>query len=508
MRLEAVGKIDRQAKSILHGVRGGQGWPMRKIWGIALCTVLWANCAPALQDKVDLKKARTGFALANGDPISSDVYDDYSPQLVRKPDGKLILIFGSNRTCAGCTGGQNYMFLSESLTTYTGDDLPRFAPPIPIKLGSPHPISARSSIKATWRENSLQIFARTAAGNITGYQINSGNLGTATTNTPEAGTNTTRLTNTFLDVNLKTIYQLTQQSGIAYVSSFLFPDPGVEVENYILDAATSAVEVPQHESGTADSLYIVNDGRLYFGTFDLDLGEDEFVNAALEDSSLYLTKIGIMPYFGSIPGTLVFSAGASNAAQQDLYVITSHDVFTLWLLSGQSDFDFTNPEPYQVFATAATTQGNFGGVIGADNLCNNDTRSPDIHVTYKAMITTDTRIATTTGFDDSDQEDWVFQPDSMYMRSGDLNPLGFTDQYGLMDLMFIDPLGFDGQAGNAWTGFDTTGDFTTGANTCSNWTSTGGNGLYGNVNTFNAAAIGNTAVACTNNYKIVCVEQP
>ena len=46
------------------------------------------------------------FRTVDGQSISQDGSEEYSPFVVQKSDGYLIAVFGSDRSCGGCTTGK------------------------------------------------------------------------------------------------------------------------------------------------------------------------------------------------------------------------------------------------------------------------------------------------------------------------------------------------------------------------------------------------------------------
>lgn len=206
---------------------------------------------------------------------------------------------------------------------------------------------------------------------------------------------------------------------------------------------------------------------------------------------------------------LLFSAGESGGALQDMYVVNSHDVAMLWALSLPFGGTFSmNPGPYRVFETSATTTGNIGGISGADNMCNTDIYRPDVNVMYKAMIVDGvSRQACTTvncgtgGV--SEHIDWVFEPLTQYLRSDTGAVIQTADTNGLLPFNFSVAMG----ANSIWTGMHNTDDWVTDTAHCTNWTSTGTSGALGNASLLTNTVLGNGSVACTTAIRLLCVEQ-
>lgn len=475
----------------------------------SVLAAVFLHCAPSPTEKIDIGKARTGFLLSDGSTISQPETDDYSPVLVRSPDDTLILVFASDRSCSGCSAGQHHLFIARSVEPfYGGFELPAFNNPVVLQQSSvPHVISPRSAIFATWMAGALQLFVRFNDGNIKAVAVGSGNLATGTTFTPELLTNSARATDQLLYLDLKNYQVVTAAGGQAYKSSAFNVDSGTPASNPVLGSATSAAPVASISSGYAEAFYTAAFGRLYSGTLDEDFGEQTEFNAALDDSNLYLTTVSVLRTPSGFFDLLVFSAGDSSGAPQDLYFVNSHDVSMLWLLGFNFGFEFaTNPGPYRVFVTAATSSGNLGGVFGADEKCRVDTQNPDLNVNFKAMVVDGSqRIASLTSDTGDGQVDWVLSPLETYVRSEDGATIGTAGSNGLLTFPVSAAVATTGA--QVWTGL--TGTWTTGTH-CFNWTEGfSGIGEKGLRTATNSSLIqDSTADICTSPYSVYCVEQP
>ena len=99
-------------------------------------------CA-AQKEEPELSDSSLSFRLTTGGPLSLPDYDELSPQLVQHPDGKLTLLFVSNRPCnngTNCNPGDYSIFLSRSEVPYNGGPLPAFTTPLSINNGYGLPI--------------------------------------------------------------------------------------------------------------------------------------------------------------------------------------------------------------------------------------------------------------------------------------------------------------------------------------------------------------------------------
>lgn len=230
---------------------------MRSVLLVLFLLFLAANCAPAPTDKVDLKKMRNSLLLANGSTISSASADDYNPQLVAREDGTLILLFGSNRTCAPCTANNYHIFVATSVTPYDFYELPRFNTPVvmnnagaEITLGT-----TRANFNAFWTQNKIAI-AMNHGGQIKAVNIAAANVASANTaGAPTVITNTTRASDTLLMVNFKDFTMLTVSAGVTRLSPFNSVSAGTVVANSKLASAKSAVLAHYAYSGYEDAIF-------------------------------------------------------------------------------------------------------------------------------------------------------------------------------------------------------------------------------------------------------------
>ena len=169
--------------------------------------------------------------------------------------------------------------------------------------------------------------------------------------------------------------------------------------------------------------------------------------------------------------------------------------------------------PKTIFVSTTTTNGNMGGISGADSICASDATGLSLTGTYKAMIVgtvTTIRTASATANAGDGQVDWVLAADTDYIRQ-DSTVIGTTASTGL----FAFPLtnSFASSSLNFYTGLNT--DWTSGTAPASelcdfgsgSWTDTSSFGAYGDsaLTTATTLRIGNNA--CTNTRHLLCVEQ-
>ncbi len=156
--------------------------------------------------------------------------------------------------------------------------------------------------------------------------------------------------------------------------------------------------------------------------------------------------------------------------------------------------------PKLIFITAATFDGDLGGVSGADNLCMTDTNYPGTG-TYKALLAASSRSASPT------PTDWVLYANMEYRREVDDVVIGTTTA----DRVFTFPLDAAFSTSNIFAFTGMLGDWTNGPNNCDSWTdNTGGFPRQAQLNQTTSASIGNNATTdCTLSAtdRLICVEQ-
>jgi hypothetical protein len=170
--------------------------------------------------------------------------------------------------------------------------------------------------------------------------------------------------------------------------------------------------------------------------------------------------------------------------------------------------------PCKVFVTAATSQGNFGTVTAADQICATDTRHPG-DGTYKALVAYENgsrRACTTQNCQTggkSEGADWVLQPNATYTRL-DGTVIGTTNSAALFTFPLTNAI--SATAGRAWTGLAFPEWTTPTGEACTNWTSTaasappgGGTSTIQDGSSFNMAFAFGTN--CNQNNSLICVEQ-
>lgn len=172
------------------------------------------------------------------------------------------------------------------------------------------------------------------------------------------------------------------------------------------------------------------------------------------------------------------------------------------------------PLPVKKTFVSATTDGNLGGIAGADTKCMNDAQA-EVGKTYKAMIVDGVnRVACTTGNcsgEVSEHVDWVLQPNTKYYRIDGTTLIDETNDKGLFTApltnTYRDAPGTN-EAFRIWVGLNSDWTSTPNMFNCNQWTTTGGSGAHARVDQTNNQAINYSAQLCSDGLNfLLCVEQ-
>ncbi|HYP97058.1 MAG TPA: DUF1554 domain-containing protein [Polyangiaceae bacterium] len=147
-----------------------------------------------------------------------------------------------------------------------------------------------------------------------------------------------------------------------------------------------------------------------------------------------------------------------------------------------------------IYLTGTPKKANFGGVSGADTLCNASPPSPG---SYKALIVDGTtRVACTSAHcvtsGAAEGVDWVLAPNTKYVRA-DNTVVGTTSAAAIFAFPLTNSVGEIGYS--YWTGLS--GDWTTSTDTCNAWTEVSVVGAsQGLADTLDSQSISGVVVNC------------
>jgi hypothetical protein len=310
--------------------------PMRKsVWmGLAVAGLMAmaVNCAPKPTETKSLNgkiKGKASLRLADGSPISQDGTDEYNPYIVKLSDNYLVLIFGSNRSCGGCSG--HNIFIAKSITPYAGLTLPFFNTPVRLTDGgSPLNQSQQINFAATANNANVILYVNDSAGDIQKGTVT--NMATPTASFSLIA-NTGSRPHKIIGVSSSGAEIVTIDSGGTSYTSNPNTTDSPTAYGFGLDSALSATQVRLDNSGYDDSYMAVSSS---FGPFSTPIATTKAFpfgpiidfDFALLSSGLSITHINTLYGDNASEDILLFSA--NNGGSTDLYVVTSHTSKGLW----------------------------------------------------------------------------------------------------------------------------------------------------------------------------------
>ncbi|MFH1809467.1 MAG: DUF1554 domain-containing protein [Pseudomonadota bacterium] len=214
-----------------------------------------------------------------------------------------------------------------------------------------------------------------------------------------------------------------------------------------------------------------------------------------------------------------------DAAAEDGAVSTDAGVVEDAAVADAAVEDAATPPGYLIFVTVSNHDGDLvaaGGqgnaIASADHLCNTSAANPNAG-TYKALIVDGVnRVACTsancTTSGTAEHVDWVFKPNTQYLRADGVTPIFTSDAAGVFDF---------GASGNTntfdnsthfnqeryWTGLDWNWTSVPSQMCGGTWASNSNSvtGDFGSSDLTTADAIGGGSVSCDQSSRLLCVEQ-
>jgi len=166
------------------------------------------------------------------------------------------------------------------------------------------------------------------------------------------------------------------------------------------------------------------------------------------------------------------------------------------------------PSEKIIFVSATTSQGNLGGVSGADTICDADANRPSCGGTYKAMLSDYlNRQACSTincGGGAGEHIDWVLTASTTYIRP-DGTTIGTTNTLGIFTT--IDAAADPTNNSFVFTGM--TGQWVEATHHCSRFTNStaGVFSIVGSPRSTNLGILQASNSACSSFFHLYCVEQ-
>ncbi len=286
------------------------------------------NCG---KSETPVKLSSPSLRLADGSPISQASTDEYNPYVVKMSDGFLVLVFGSDRSCSGCTAGNHNIFVTRSVTAYNDDaKLPAFNAPSVFTVGGT-PLNAAGSVNFVATRNATQLRI---------YLVNAGVIKVAD------------LAPAVTPYNIAALGSIQQFAlvrstllGIDATGQNLFAKADSAAQLFYFDpmlnsggmsriagdtTASEVMQVPSGYAGQSDAFFSLISGNLVSISHTSQGSAQTQVGTALTNSKVSAKHLSFL-HAGSKAGDLVFlSASETGASLQDLYVLDGTSVATLW----------------------------------------------------------------------------------------------------------------------------------------------------------------------------------
>ncbi len=313
-------------------------WRMRKYLPVKLSIIAFAllnACGNLPIEEAHL--GRSSLKLANGSTISSDLYDDYNPVVVKLSNGYLALVFGSTRTCSVSCSNHN-IFIATSVSAHTaGSALPAFNDPQPITANA-SPLNAATA---------FQLAVAASGNNITVYaQLNGGLISTTGSINPVAAApiNVGAMLNSIAEYNCYSHRMLGLDAAGLMVAAntggtlvFRF-NPNLigggscgSIANVNLASGRHVSLLSATASGIADSFYVSDAaGSLRLASATSSGRKITDLADSLAREGLISTNVSVMTTAQASGDLLFFSAATGVGQKSDLYVATSPTPGALW----------------------------------------------------------------------------------------------------------------------------------------------------------------------------------
>jgi hypothetical protein len=339
----------------------GEKMKRKSMFFVAIVMLLLAACKGG-ELPVNLKGG-AAFQLADGSPISSASTDEYNPYVVKMSDGYLMLVFGSDRSCGGCTANTHNIFVARSVAAYADDaKLPYFNTPTVLTVGgTPLNLSASAAFAAAASGASLRVFLNNSSAVIQYADLSPAG---PTYNVAALGSinNFSFVRSTILGIDAsgtKLIVRATAASNIFLFDTTNPASPSYAVGNS--NSATGVFQVNAAFSGQGDAFFIVQNATVSAASYSTMGAAHAGVNTVLSTAKVSIRTLTALQT-GVQKGELVFLSGyEAGAAKQDLYVLDGTNSAYMWTQMGSkpaagtgSNVSWTTPS-----TTATRVYGQF-----------------------------------------------------------------------------------------------------------------------------------------------------
>lgn len=223
---------------------------------------------------------------------------------------------------------------------------------------------------------------------------------------------------------------------------------------------------------------------------------------AVSDTSAVITVNGVAVASGSASSAVSLSSGNNSIP---ITVTAPDGSVTSYTLTVYR----LNASQRRLFVTSSTTNGNMGGVTGADTLCSSDANKPTDGGTYKAVLVDASlnRRACASGnctVAAGNNISWALGANLTYLRSSDGTVIFTTNSAGIFAFGTASA-SVDTGSNQYFTGLNS--DWTLNGSHCTSWTSNTGSGRIGSSDQTGSTMIENGGSGCNTSKNLLCAEQ-
>lgn len=278
------------------------------------------------------------FRTVDGQSISQPDFEEYSPFIVQKSDGYLIAVFGSDRSCGGCTTGKHHIFVTTSATPYGNNGvLPFFNIPQALTVASAEQYwDSAVSFTAVKSGNGARIYLNNTSGNIVYADYDPAVSTTNVTGLVDI-TNSTWKTHTVVGAGADGVKIFTRSS----TGQIYFFDPAGSNTTLTPLSSGQGTASLMHISPThvprPDAFMTIQGNQVLSASFLQMGGPVTGLNIALQNSRISIRNISVL-YSQARQGEMVFISGIQEgSSKQDMFMIEGAPPSLLW--------DQTFPKP-------------------------------------------------------------------------------------------------------------------------------------------------------------------
>ncbi|MBL8032494.1 MAG: LamG domain-containing protein [Leptospiraceae bacterium] len=291
------------------------------VWGLFACNA--GTSRAKLSGQVSLR-------LADGSPISQSATTEYNPYIVKMPDGYLVLVFGSDRSCAGCSAGTHNVFIARSVAAYNNDQkLPAFNSPAVLTLAAtPLNYAGAITFAATQNGANLRIYLNNAQGVIqyADFLATAGTFNTASF-TSIVNSVWRRLTIVGIDDVGTGLYGRSSNGQVYWLNPAILNIALTSMPNTGLSAVA---RVAPAQTGIQDSYITLQNGTVSTSSYSSASATVTKLQTTLSTAKVAAKSLSIAHTGNAAGDFIVVSAADTGQTAQDLYVVEGVTPVQIW----------------------------------------------------------------------------------------------------------------------------------------------------------------------------------